>query len=1440
MYPRYILLAISLLLVAFPSFAQAPRVQALDYVRREAPVLGLSVEDVADLIVTDAYTSRRSGTTHVYLRQSEDGIEVMGSEMTVNVGRDGRVFHASGQMISNLDARVESQRPSLDAMSAAFQAASYVGIQALPTLRILESDPGNDRATTFSINGLENNPVRTKLVYKQDAVGAYHLAWEIELALKAQSEYWLVYVDAVDGQEVARINLTVFDTFGHAADNGSSPTPTPSFAPFESAEQARAAMAPTALVGSYRAFQLPVESPNHASPAAPADGRVLHTNPDNATASPFGWHDTDGVAGAESNLTTGNNVDAHKGATRTDGGASLIFDNPANFANSPETFVPAAITNAFYLSNIFHDITYQYGFDEAAGNFQENNYGNGGMGSDGIDANVQAPGNCNAQFGTPSDGSNPTMNMFLCTTPNPDGDTDFDAGVLFHEIGHGISNRLTGGPGNVGCLDNAEQMGEGWSDFFGISLTMEVGDTRTDSRGVATYSLTGEAPGGNGIRLAPYDTDFADNDYTYGRTTTMSIVHEIGFVWATILWEALWDMVDAHGFSADFYNASGTAGNQIMVNLVTEGMKLQPCSPGFVDGRDGILAADAALYPDAGNPGLGLHYATLWQAFARRGLGFSASQGSSNVMSDNVEAFDVPLPLPSASVNPTLITTSVPAPGDMTSEVVVLSNTAAAGSADLTYDISFTDTTPVPFGEKNPSHVEVRAAALATGANSRTDRMQTAPGRQRNLGSIAKTLTGPMPATPGVEYLGGSIVADGGFEAGTPNPSWAEASTNFGTPICSAALCGTGGGTGPHSGTFWTWFGGIIGVAETGSVEQSVTIPGGVVATLSFWHEIPAASTTGFMSVQVDGNEVFRTTDADAGTYAVYTEVIVDVSAFADGAAHTLRFESTTDASAGVLNFFLDDVAITTALGWVTAVPNSGGIAPGGSDDITLDFDATGLTTGTYTADMNIATNDPAHPTLTVPITFIVGQSSVEIAGGPGWRYMAPAMDGMTVDSLASQNLVQGIPGYYPSAATNLYTDWDGSAWTAPSGGSDALTLGEGFAWYFYDNDFDPGGPSVSVSLPMDIVGNGTAASSDVGIGLHTNGDNWNLVGNPFTTSLDVTGMGGWVTSGTLASVIGQLWDSSMSTYRLTSAIGDLITAWQGMFIENSTAPGMTYPTSAQTTGGVFYRHAPTGLIAFELEGTAAATSEPTLDAAIVLYLHPEADAGWDLYDATKLNPLSASYATLAFVGERDGDPISKAQEARSFEAENFIVPLSFNAAGTGTTYTLRWPQMLDIPDSWEFILHDLDTGASVDLREVSEYTFQAVPTREAQPAGPLFVPAVESARGGTLRFELDVTTGVATSNEGGSLPTTFALNGGYPNPFNPSTTIRYDVPSASDVQLEVFDMLGRRVALLVDGRIEAGRHAIRWNAETVASGVYVIRMSAGDFVQAQRMTLLK
>ena len=156
---------------------------------------------------------------------------------------------------------------------------------------------------------------------------------------------------------------------------------------------------------------------------------------------------------------------------------------------------------------------YVYGFDEAAGNFQENNYGNGGAGSDSVNSEAQdGSGTCNANFGTPADGGNPTMQMFVCG----DKDGDFDNLVIVHEYGHGISTRLTGGPGNSGCLNGDEQMGEGWSDYFAIAGTMDMGVSNPVHRPMATYALSEPTTGTDGLRNAPYDTSFAVNGYTYG------------------------------------------------------------------------------------------------------------------------------------------------------------------------------------------------------------------------------------------------------------------------------------------------------------------------------------------------------------------------------------------------------------------------------------------------------------------------------------------------------------------------------------------------------------------------------------------------------------------------------------------------------------------------------------------------------------------------------------------------------------------------------------------------------------------------------------------------------------------------------------------------------------------------------------------------------------
>ena len=214
-------------------------------------------------------------------------------------------------------------------------------------------------------------------------------------------------------------------------------------------------------------------------------------------------------------------------------------------------------------------------------------------------------------------------------------DSDLDNLIIVHEYGHGVSIRLTGGADNSGCLDNSEQMGEGWSDYLGLWLTMKASDTPTEGRAVGTYVLgQGDSDdGGGGIRPFPYSQDLTVNPHTYEDIANVSIPHGVGSVWCNMLWEMTWDLIAVYGFDADFY--AGTGGNNIAMELVIEGLKLQGCSPGFVDGRDAILAADMAINN-------GANQCLIWGAFAKRGLGLSASQGDADNVNDSVEAYDVP------------------------------------------------------------------------------------------------------------------------------------------------------------------------------------------------------------------------------------------------------------------------------------------------------------------------------------------------------------------------------------------------------------------------------------------------------------------------------------------------------------------------------------------------------------------------------------------------------------------------------------------------------------------------------------------------------------------------------------------------------------------------------------------------------------------------------
>ena len=206
-------------------------------------------------------------------------------------------------------------------------------------------------------------------------------------------------------------------------------------------------------------------------------------------------------------------------------------------------------------------------------------------------------------------------------------DSDFDSQVLLHEYTHAVSIRLTDG-----YINGEEGMGEGWSDYVALNLTQQAFHTAKDQINMGEYAFDGA-----GLRELPYTTDMSVNPHTYDKLKEIGAgenkMHPTGYVWTLMLWEMHWKLIEKYGFNPDF--KSNTGGNNMALDLVIEGLKMQKSNPGFVDGRDGILMADVVLNG-------GENQCLIWEAFAKRGLGYSADQGDPMLRADGKQAFDLP------------------------------------------------------------------------------------------------------------------------------------------------------------------------------------------------------------------------------------------------------------------------------------------------------------------------------------------------------------------------------------------------------------------------------------------------------------------------------------------------------------------------------------------------------------------------------------------------------------------------------------------------------------------------------------------------------------------------------------------------------------------------------------------------------------------------------
>ena len=631
---RFVLPVIMVFLWVLPIQAQDTEQLVRQHLQGKSSSRSLSADDLKDIVIISDHVSKHNGLRNIYFTQGIDRSPILRTNSSMHILPNGEVIKLNLAFTDNISAKNTNRGSRLSPEDAILEMARQSNYKVEGAITKSTQTKAKNRLEFYDKNSFASEDLMLEsMYYLKDEV--IRDIYRITLYERNSSDAWEYIIDARTGEIIEKTSIVIECQFGHAHDiscketnkevDGFSAVPN-IMSPFKAM-----------MNGTYRAFPIGIESPNHGA-------RVLMTDPHDLLASPFGWHDTNGAAGAEFTITRGNNTYTYPDknnnnspdAEEAEGGAGLVFDFPINLMNEPITYLDASLTNMFVWVNFSHDVLYRYGFDEPSGNFQENNYGRGGTGTDYVRTEIHDGGGLNnANFSTPAaDGGTPRMQSYLWDQTTPLRDGALDNIITVHEYAHGLTNRLTGGPG-INCLSGQEQMGEGWSDWYALMFTMQTEDTPEMPRGVGSYPL-GEAVDGAGIRPFRYSTDMTINPHTYDAIKgPLSVPHGVGSVWAAMLWEVTWALIEKHGFNPNIYAPWNTGGNNLALQLVTDALKLQGCNPGFVDGRDAILLADQILTG-------GDNACEIWGAFAKRGLGLSADQGPTLDKSDGTEAFDSP------------------------------------------------------------------------------------------------------------------------------------------------------------------------------------------------------------------------------------------------------------------------------------------------------------------------------------------------------------------------------------------------------------------------------------------------------------------------------------------------------------------------------------------------------------------------------------------------------------------------------------------------------------------------------------------------------------------------------------------------------------------------------------------------------------------------------
>ncbi len=1091
----------------------------INFLKGSNSLVGATHQQIDALKVFADYTNPDGNLSFVELEQYIHGIPVFRGGVKAGFTRSGELF----RIINNIAPGLDYDRVSTD-FGDPIDAVRFAAPLANYHLKNGEAVPNADASTnlkvTFGAGG--DWDITAEKMYFPTEPGIAVPAWRV-LIWKPVNAYYVI-VDAHSGTMLWRKNITN-DQTQPATYNVYANT--------------------TSMVSSLDSPQ-PI-TPGPLSPTPGTQG-VFQTrtnvtligNEGPLSFNTLGWM-TDGSNGTNG-LTDGNAIEAGLDIDGSNGvdapvlGTNRVFSfdynpppgNPAP-GDAPTNAVlrNGTATHIFYLNNRYHDALYLLGFTELARNFQTNNFGRGGLGSDRVSAEAQdSAGTNNANFSTPADGGRGRMQMFVFTNAPVNRDGDLDGDVVFHEFTHGISNRLIGNGGGLGA-NRSGGMGEGWSDFVATCLLSEPTDPINgiytigsyDTFQVAAFGI-GANNGYYGIRRLPYapirftggpqnrpfnpltaadvNTGCVINDGAFPPLggNACNQVHNTGEIWSSMLHEVRAQLITRLGH---------TAGNQKMLQLVVDGMKGSPLNPNFQQERDALLAAAQAssLAPEAA-----LDVADVWTGMALRGMGTGATDNGTTV----VESFLAP---GAVSVNPFSVSDSTgdndgfPEPGEALLLSVAVNNPTAAGVEDVF--VNANGGISVNFGAIGPGQTVINTVPYTVPANAPCG----------SLHSVFINVVNPTGTntTQRVFRLGVPSVAPQTFtnSAAITIPSGAPATTNGpSTPYPSSiAVTGLTGNkivkvrfnglshTSPNNID-------ILLVGPGGQKMEILSDQGGANAITGVNLTLADAAVSGVGATLVTGE--FKAT-ADPGQDAFVAPAPPPTYLLpAPGGSATLASAYGSDGAAmnGTWNLFIvDDTAVNVGSvngGWSLIFETADyNCALGGpSPTPTFTPTATNTPTSTPTAFMTPMSPSPTA-TATASGTPPVTVALANVSGAPGSVVMVPITVGNTTGrGIISYDLNIDYNPAIVQPATPAFDQ------TGTLSSTMSITPNTGNSGHFIISAFQASelsGSGTLIILKFNIVGTGGQSSAltfadytDPGMGFHP-AFQWNEGDPPASTT---------------------------------------------------------------------------------------------------------------------------------------------------------------------------------------------------------------------------------------------------------------------------------------------------------------------------------------------------